>query len=79
MLEEGILLRIDQIQVWKRELEMLFFDENESYPLMKAKKQYSVRVQKVMKKYEQEVTCLRALKKDSQLSIAGGFLRFNMR
>lgn len=79
LIKEGILLRLNQIQIWKQEIEMLWSNENESYRLMEAKRQHAIRVTNDIKKYEQEVNYLETNLTDTQLSIAGEFLRFNMR
>lgn len=78
-IQKEILLRLNHIQIWKQEIEMLWSNENESYRLMEAKRQHSIRVTNDIKKYEQEVNNLKAYKTGKQLSIAGEFLRFNMR
>jgi hypothetical protein len=79
LIKEGILLRLNQIHIWKQEVEMLWSDKNDSYRLMDAKRQHTIRVTNNIKTYEQEVNYLEANLTDTQLSIAGEFLRFNMR
>jgi hypothetical protein len=79
LINEGIFLRLNQIQIWKQETEMFGPNENESYRLIHAKRKHAIRVANDINKYEQEVSYLEAIKTDTQLSIAGEFLRLNMR